>query len=48
MNKTIRTYNLLTGKVYDETLTEYSKTLLPIIELMLYWSKSHRQLIAGY
>ncbi len=43
---------LVTRKVYDEspviveyTLTEYSKTLFPIIELMVYWGKTHRQKI---
>ncbi len=44
---------LITRTVYDETpvlveytLTAYSETLFPIIELMVYWGKDHRKVIA--
>lgn len=43
---------LLTRKVYDNTpvlvgytLTDYSKTLFPIMEQMVYWGKNHRKKI---
>ncbi|WP_257669741.1 winged helix-turn-helix transcriptional regulator [Parapedobacter tibetensis] len=52
--KLLEQNKLVTRKVYDEipvlveyTLTTYSETLFPIIELMVYWGKDHRKVIAG-
>lgn len=52
--KLLEQNELVTRKVYDETpvvveytLTSYSKTLFPIIELMVYWGKNHRKKISG-
>ncbi len=51
--KLLEQNKLIMRKVYDETpvlvvytLTDYSKTLFPIMELMVYWGKNHRKVIA--
>lgn len=52
--KLLEQNKLIMRKVYDDTpvlveytLTTYSETLFPIIELMVYWDKDHRKVIAG-
>ncbi len=45
---------LITRTVHDDTpvlveyrLTDYSATLFPIMELMVYWGRDHRKVISG-
>ena len=52
--KLLEQNKLITRKVYDDvpvlveyTLTAYSETLFPIMEMMVYWGRDHRKVIAN-
>ncbi|MCE7057059.1 helix-turn-helix transcriptional regulator [Algoriphagus sp. AGSA1] len=52
--KLLEQNKLINRNVYDDTpvvvkytLAEYSQTLFPMIEMMVYWGRDHRKVISG-